>query len=402
MSTPRHVQVSGPLGPYRSGFHDDLVRQGYRSTHHHLYVMAQMSRWLCSEKLSASELSTTSIAPFATWRTTVGYTTTLSTLRVSALVGYLIDVGAMSAGEPVPPDTTSGQILERYRSYLTDERGLAAMSIRNYIAVADTFLSSLGLASLDRETELAETTTAMVSAFVLEQCQRGKVASAKAMTTRLRSFLRYLYLEGLTPTPLVGAVPTVASWRQASLPKALARGEVLRLLKNCDRRTAVGRRDYAVLTILLRLGLRAAEVAGLCLGDIDWRHGELLVHGKGNRKDRLPLPSDVGEAIVSWLCRGRPRCDDPPVFTRVRPPLRALSSRGISMIVYRACDRAGLTPVGAHRLRHTVATEMLRAGAGLGEVGQILRHRSNDVTSIYAKVDWRSLVVVVRPWPGER
>lgn len=402
MGTPRHIRVPGPLAPYSSGFHDDLIKQGFRSTRDHLYVMAQMSSWLVVEGLSTGELSTTSIATFATWRRIVGYTTTLSMQRVSVLLDYLIDTGVVTAVEPVAVDTASEQMLARYRSYLINERGLAAMSIRNYVAVADTFLSSVGLSSVDRETEVTEITTATVSAFVLGECQRGKVASAKAMTTRLRSFLRYLYLEGLTPTALAGAVPTVAGWRQASLPKALARGEVTRLLKSCDRRTGLGRRDYAVLMVLSRLGLRAGEVAGLCLGDIDWRHGDLLIKGKNNREDRLPLPSDVGTAIVAWLSRGRPRCDDTSVFTRVRPPHRALSSRGISMIVYRACHRAGLTPVGSHRLRHTCATEMLRAGAGLGEVGQVLRHRSHDVTSIYAKVDRRALVAVVRPWPGER
>jgi integrase len=175
---------------------------------------------------------------------------------------------------------------------------------------------------------------------------------------------------------------------------------MVRLLKSCDRRTSVGRRDFAILMVLSRLGLRAGEVAGLHLRDIDWRQGDVVVRGKANREDRLPLPGDVGEAIVGWLRRGRPRGECQAVFTRVRAPHRELSSGGISAIVWHACERAGLPRVGAHRLRHTAATEMLRAGGSLAEVGQVLRHRSQDTTSIYAKVDRRSLIAVVRPWPG--
>jgi integrase len=162
----------------------------------------------------------------------------------------------------------------------------------------------------------------------------------------------------------------------------------------------LGRRDFAVITLLSRLGLRAGEVAALQLQDVDWRSGELLVRGKGGRRERLPLPTDAGDALAGWLARGRPRCECVFVFTRVRAPLGGLSSGGVSAIVQRACRRAGLPVVGAHRLRHTAATEMLRAGGSLTEVGQVLRHRSRDVTSIYAKVDRVALSGVVMPWPG--
>jgi site-specific recombinase XerD len=184
------------------------------------------------------------------------------------------------------------------------------------------------------------------------------------------------------------------------LPRAISAADVARLLKSCDRRRAKGRRDFAVLTVLVRLGLRAGEVAALRLGDIDWHHGEVTVHGKGNREDRLPLPPDVGDAIVGWLRRGRPRCDCPAVFTRLLAPHRGLSARAVSGIVRQACVRAGVTPVGSHRLRHTVATQTLRAGATLSEVGQLLRQHSLAATSIYAKVDRLALASVVQPWPG--
>ena len=192
----------------------------------------------------------------------------------------------------------------------------------------------------------------------------------------------------------------VASWRLSTLPKALEPSEVDRLLTSCDQQTPVGRRDRAILTILVRLGLRAGEVAALRLCDIDWRCGEIVTHGKANRTERLPLPSDVGQALVSWLLEGRPAGNSPHVFTRVHAPHRGLTTNGVSDVVRAACVRAGLPPMHAHRLRHTAATQMLRAGADLAEIGQVLRHRSLLATAIYAKVDRASLSALARPWPG--
>jgi integrase/recombinase XerD len=200
--------------------------------------------------------------------------------------------------------------------------------------------------------------------------------------------------------PLTQAVPSVAGWNGRSLPRRLEPDEVRRLLGGCDRHSAAGRRDYAMLTVLVRVGLRAAEVAGMCLGDIDWRAGELVVRGKGQREEKMPLPDDVGRAIVDYLCHGRPPTASRSVFLRSHVPLRGLGPIGVTAVVYRACDRAGVTRVSAHALRHTAATEMLRAGASLGEVGQALRHRSSSATAIYAKVDHVSLRALARPWPG--
>jgi integrase len=198
----------------------------------------------------------------------------------------------------------------------------------------------------------------------------------------------------------VDAVPKVASWRLATLPKAVDTATVKALLASCDRRTSFGRRDFAVLMMLVRLGLRAGEVTSLHLEDIDWRAGEILIRGKGPRLERLPLPVDVGEAIAGWLRRGRPRCSTREVITRVRAPHEALTSGGISAIVHAACLRAGVDHIHAHRLRHTAATDMLRAGAGLVEIGQVLRHRSLITTAIYAKVDRAGLRELASPWPG--
>jgi integrase/recombinase XerD len=197
---------------------------------------------------------------------------------------------------------------------------------------------------------------------------------------------------------LAPAVPGAAGWRLAPLPNAINPAAVARLLASCDRESAVGLRDLAIVTVLVRLGLRAGELSRMDLGDIDWRAGEISVRGKGNRQDRLPLPVDVGEAIVDWL-RQRPGTACPRVFTTVRPPRGALAPSGISAVVRRACLRCGLPPVGAHRLRHTAATELVRAGAGLREVALVLRHARLSTTAIYAKVDHGRLSTLAMPWP---
>jgi site-specific recombinase XerD len=235
---------------------------------------------------------------------------------------------------------------------------------------------------------------------MLGYCRDRNPASAKAVVTAVRALLRFLHVAGHVPVGLAAVVPSVAGWRLASLPRGLDAVVVERLLGSCDQDTIVGRRDYALLTMLARLGLRGAEVADLELGDLDWRGGEVTIHGKGNRIDRLPLPVDVGEALAAYLTAGRPRCDAASVFCTVRAPYRRLSPAAVRAIMGYACQRAGLDRVGAHRLRHSLATEMLRAGASLPEVGQVLRHRSQLATSVYAKVDENALRVLVRPWPG--
>jgi integrase/recombinase XerD len=219
--------------------------------------------------------------------------------------------------------------------------------------------------------------------------------------TPLRSFLQFLHLEGAITTSLVAAVPSVAGWRLASLPKPVEAADVQRLLASCDRRTAAGARDFAILTMLARLGLRTGEVAALRLDDLDWRLGEITIHGKGPRIDRLPVPTDVGAAIAAYLRRGRPSStQDRAVFLRVMAPHRALGPTGVTHVVAAAAQRVGLGPIHAHRLRHFVAAQTLRAGGSLSEIKQLLRHRLMRTTAIYAKVDRDALRSIARPWPG--
>ncbi len=403
MSNPklRHAQVqtTGPLGSHAAGFEKHLRELGYKSGDRLLRLMAEMSQWLAENGLGASGLTTTSAEKFLSARRVEVGSNSLSMRGLAPVLDYLVSINVIALVDSADPKTPTGLLIARYRQYLIEQRGLAAPSIRNYVEVANSFLLYL---AMENEADLATLATPAITQFILAECGRCKASSAKSTTTRLRSLLRFLHTEGLIADALDKAVLSVASWRLSSLPKMLKPAEMARLLKSCDRRTAIGRRDFAVLTLLSRLGLRAGEVARLQLADVDWAQGELTILGKGGRRDRLPMPIDVGDAIVGWLCRGRPRCANKSVFLTTRAPRRELSSGGISAIVSRACDRAGVARVGAHRLRHTAASTILQAGGTLGEVGQVLRHNDHDTTSIYAKVDRRALVAVVQPWPGSR
>ncbi len=245
-------------------------------------------------------------------------------------------------------------------------------------------------------------TGSQVNAFVRHACQKRSRGSASLLIVALRSLLNYLHVEGLLARPRAETVPAVAYSRLAGLPRSLPPRDVERMLAACDRRTPAGRRDFAMLTLLARLGLRAGEVRTLELDDIDWRAGEFRVRGKGNRRERLPLPREVGRAIATYLRRGRPEAaQGRTVFVRVRAPHRPLTSGGVTRAVASAALRVGLTGVTAHWLRHTLATEMIRAGASLPEIAQVLRHRRLVTTAIYAKVDREGLRQLARTWPGD-
>lgn len=289
-------------------------------------------------------------------------------------------------------------LLDEFADWLRVERGLAAESVRCYRSQGAKLLGSLA-DPLDEA--IAGLDAATVTAYVMSQARSTRsVWSAKAHVTALRALLRFLHVRGLTQGPLVGAVPAVAGWRLAGLPRGLSQDQVAALLATPDTTTPVGLRDGAVLTLLADLGLRGAEVAALCLDDLDWHHGEVLVRGKGARVERLPLPTTVGAALAGYLTGGRPRCEADTVFVTVRAPIRPLSGGTVRAIMARACRRAGLCRLGPHRLRHTLATDLLHAGASLAEVGQVLRHRSELSTAVYAKVDLDALRTLARPWPG--
>lgn len=239
-----------------------------------------------------------------------------------------------------------------------------------------------------------------MTAFLAYECPLRGVAEARLLVVVVRSVLRYLYLAGLIAAPLEWAVPGVAVVRDRSLPRAVEPEVVAALLSSCDRRRTVGQRDYAILLLLTRLGLRAGEVGRICLDDVNWRSGEILIHGKGGQEDLLPLPADVGEVLADYLRRRPPGPEGcRALFLKVLPPAGPMSRSTVSAVVREACLRTGVPRVCPHRLRHTAASRMLQAGASLEEIGQVLRHRERRTTAIYARVDRAALRAIAQPWP---
>jgi integrase/recombinase XerD len=293
----------------------------------------------------------------------------------------------LGVAPPAAPRAVVGAVevlLADYREYLAVERGLTAGTIEGYVLAVRPFLD--GRLRDGGELDLVGMSAAEVVAFVVARCPGQSRGAAKMTVSGLRSLLGFLHLRDLIAWPLAEAVPSTASWQLSGLPRALEPEQLDALLASCDRDTVTGRRDYAVLVMLARLGLRAGEVAALSLADIDWRAGDLVIVGKGRRAERLPLPADVGEAIVAYLQDGRPAtAQDRSLIVRVRAPHIGLRTGGITQIVFAAAARAGLGPMHSHRLRHTAATQMLRGGASLEEVGQVLRHRQVLTTAIYAR-----------------
>ena len=392
--------VRGPLEPHIVGFAEQLLRQGYTrsSAEQHVCFIGHLDRWMSAEGVGLDGLSAPVIERYLEQRRAAGYVEYRSVKAVRPLLNYLAPLAVLPVEEDDPPGLVE-ELLARYRDYLIRERGLTAGTARGYLDFVRPFVAARARGDV---LDLAGITAAAVTDYVLSACRGRAVGSAKLIVCALRSLLRWLHLTGQVRVSLASAAPSVAGWRLSGVPKGLEPGELRRLLISCDRRSRTGRRDYAILLLLSRLGLRAGEVAQLGLDDIHWRRGEIAIVGKGNRGERLPLPADVGAAIAAYLRRGRPgTAEGRSVFVRVHAPHRALTTGGVTMVVFDAAQRAGLGKMHAHRLRHTAATAMLRAGSPLLEVGQVLRHRSALSTAIYAKVDRDALRVLARPWPLE-
>ncbi len=400
---PSRVRVRGPLAPFATGFAEELARQGYTplSARNQMWLMAHLSRWLLSEGIGAVDLSAANVERCLCARRAAGCRRLRSIKATRPLFGYLHELDVARPPPPPEPDGPVDGMLERCRIYLTVERGLGRETARGYVDAMRPFLQ--GRVSPDGlALNLGHLSAADVTSFVVARCPRQGRSAAKLTATSLRSLLGFLHFSGLIERSLTSSVPSVASRRLAGLPKGLEPGQVLRLLTSCDKSTTNGSRDFAVLTMLVRLGMRAGEVAKFRLEDIDWRAGAIVVHGKANCTERVPLPTDVGEAVAAYLRRGRPAsADGRTVFVRIKAPHRAITRGGVTQIVAAAARRAGLGLIHAHRLRHTAATQMLRAGATLPEIGQVLRHRRAMTTAIYAKVDHEALRTIARHWPGD-
>lgn len=403
---PSRVSVAGPLERYADGFRRDLSRLGYSSSPAagHLQLMAHLSFWLAENDLEPDDLTVGRIEEFMQHRRSGSRVHRRLTWQgLSPLLGYLhARRVAPLLGPASPAETPTGgrleELVSEFVGYLRDERGLAESTMANYRNVAAAFLSA-------RVGDDTSTVTGVraddVIGFMLTEANRRSAGTLSNVATGLRAFLRFLYVQGHTATPLATAVPTAPGWSDTGgPPRAADPGQVASLLASCDRRTTAGRRDFAILTVLARLGLRAGEAAALTVDDIDWRAGELVVTGKGNRRERLPLPHDVGQAIADYCKRGRRRGECRSLFLHVRAPYTGISASAVRQVVARASDRAGLGRIGAHRLRHGTATAMRRAGAPLFEIGQVLRHRHGPTTAHYARDDVAALAVVARCWLG--
>lgn len=394
---PSVARVVGPLGPYAPGFRAWLAERGYRpsSVETQAFLMGHLSRWMTEQGMEASALTSEVVERYHQVRRQ-SHSSLSGARGLEQLLAYLRGVGVVP--EPAASGSPAEAVITAYREYLLRERGLVEGSVVLRARVAGLFLGEL---SDPVEAALAHLGPGDVTRFVVAQCGDGRRGTAWASTliSGLRSLLVFLHVTGRVAVPLAAAVPSVASWRLSSLPRGLDRDYVERILDSCDRHAAVGRRDYAVLMLLSRLGLRACEIAALTLDDIDWRAADLTIHGKGAQTDRLPLPRDVGRALVASLRDPRRDGACRAVFVRTFAPDGALSAKAIGAVLRDACDRAGVARVGTHRLRHTVATDLLAAGAPLTEIAPVLRHTNLSSTAIYAKVDRTALRALARRWP---
>ena len=379
-------------------FISSLTEQGYaeNTLREKVKLLAKCGEWLKRNRFTVANLNEPLVEAFLKCRHRVhrGDSKTLQ-----QFLDHLRRQNVVPA-QNLPRDRSPlAQILNRYETHLSTERGLVAHTIQEYQSFVRKFLLERfrGQPLLLKAVKASD-----ISHFILRHIPSMCGKRAQVMTTAFRSFFRFLFQKGELQADLAASVPTVANWQLSTVPKYLPPKEVKRVLKACDRRTSVGRRDYAILLLLARLGLRAGEVIALQLDDLNWRAGEILVRGKGLLHDRIPLPPDVGQALASYLRRDRPACGTRRVFICTKAPRRGFAHPStLSTIVRRALARADLRPPlkGAHLLRHSLATSMLRSGATMSEIAEILRHRARNTTEIYAKVDFQSLQSLAHPWP---
>jgi site-specific recombinase XerD len=386
----------GRLGRYVEGYRACLLELGYSplSVTHSLTALGHLGRWMQREDVDVDQLDDRAVKAFlAAHANERGRPPTAG---VWPLLDYLRAEGVV-APESAAVLSALDRLIADYRAWLLGERELAPATVRGHAKLAHHFLSER--ISPDGTLDLAHLAGADVTEFLLGECTRVKPGSAGCYASRLRSLLRFLTLRGLTQPGLADCVPAVASWHDAAIPHVPSRPEIERLLGSCDRSSRIGTRDFAILVLLVRLGLRAVEVSRLELDDLHWRAGEIEVDGKGHERGRLPLPSDVGEALVDHLKR-RGQCGLRRVFLTVHAPTRPIEASGVRSVVRDACQRAGIERVPAHGLRHALASDLLREGASLIDIGQVLRHKHLESTAIYAKVDLAGLRQAAQPWPG--
>jgi len=390
----------GPLRPHIESFATLLSQRGYGSATgwRKIGLVAELSRWLERKHIRLKILDERLTNAFlrARWKRVSKY---LGDATMIALLQHLRLSHAIQTPAPAPPNNLD-LLAHEYENFLTQERALMQSSVNLYLRTARRFAAHC----LQRgKLRLDKLVAKDVTAFVLHNTSHRSRWSAKSMITGLRSFFGFLFQRGRTTTNLAAAVPTVPGWNRSALPRYLEANQVEKVLRCCDRRTKTGKRDYAILLLLARLGLRGGEVAKLTLDDIGWDAGELLIRGKGAAMNKLPLREDVGSALADYLQKARPHCSSRHVFIRSRAPnANLLGASTIGSIVLRALVRAEIHSPhrGAHVFRHSLATRMLAHGASLAQIGQVLRHQSVQTTELYAKVDLVALRQLTHPWQG--
>jgi len=393
----------GPLATHVHAFAKFQKAQGYTlySIHRQVLLAAGFSHWLMQKGLSLRHVRSDHLREYLNHRAQRVRCHNFDVACLKRLFDFLHSQGLI-ASEKISARrlTPTEHIVQAYAQYLQEARALARATIINYVPFICGFLK-------DRfgkgPAMLSQLNAQDIVRFVQRQATHLHQKRAKLFTCALRSFLRYARYRGDLKLDLAAAVPVVPNWSMPSIPRGIALEQVRHLLASINRRTAIGRRDYAILLLLARLGLRSSEIVSLDLEDIDWESGCLSVRGKGDRQYELPLPKDVGKAIVAYLQHGRPHSTSRRVFLRSRPPIRGFFGQGgIGSLVRHSIIRAGVvSPTkGAHQFRHGLATQMLRHGASLTEIGEVLGHRNPETTKIYTKVDLTALRTLALPWPG--
>jgi site-specific recombinase XerD len=397
----RLCQQDGPLGPYIDSYEAEMRCEGYAQQTREVQIrlVADFGCWLAKRRIQASEVSAELFRPYLRARARRRRPTRNDLSALQRLLELLTRQRVVAA--PVAPVPTPAERLQtEFRLYLRQERALTSSTQARYTAFVNEFLTErFGSGSVD----LSQLCAGDVTRFVRRRASTIHSKRVQLMTTALRSFLRYTRYRGDIEKDLAACIPAVANWKQSTLPRALPPEQVEQVLASIDRKTAIGRRDYAILLILARLGLRAGEIRALTLEDLDWQQGLITVRGKAGRFSQLPLPRDVGAAIADYLRYGRPTASSRCVFLRARAPLEEFQSQsGVGSMVRHALERAGINAVrtGAHQFRHALACQMLKQGASLSEIGELLRHCSPQTTAIYAKVDLDSLASLALSWPG--
>lgn len=393
---------AGPLLPHLNEFADVLLGQGYANytTKRKLRDISELGQWLQKRHIPIDELSEFCINRFVRYRKKRNPSRRNVQSTFKQFIIFLCDNGMLSALTPEVKDSEIQRIENSFAKYLQQERGLNQATLKNYLPTVRRLLTDrFG----DRKIIFNELRPRDVSAFIIRYTQTMSLSRVQLMATILRGFFRFLHMRGETNIDLSGAIPTVPRWQFSKIPKFLQPEQVKRVLQGCDKNTAVGQRNYAILLLLARLGLRAGEIAYMELDDILWETGEIIVKGKSKREEKLPLPHDVGQAIATYLQDVRPQCSSRRLFINLHAPLQGFSgSVAVCSIVRRALVRAGINMdfKGTHLFRHTLATNMLRGGAAISEIGEILRHQSPMTTEIYAKVDFKALQAIALSWPG--